>query len=91
VSIQNKNKYIERNLCVTLFIYQESLHDARSTECNMYEVCCPLLHFCLRNGTAFRLLYFAAYEILVVLEGRVDIPSLEKAPHSDRITLIFIS
>ena len=28
-----KNKYIERNLCVTLVIYQESLHDARSTKC----------------------------------------------------------
>jgi hypothetical protein len=37
------------------------------------------------------LLYFAAYELLVVLVGRVDIPSLEKAPHSDGITLIFIS
>jgi hypothetical protein len=31
--IINKNKYIERNLCVTLVIYQESLHDARSTKC----------------------------------------------------------
>ena len=30
--VQNKNKYIERNLCVTLVIYQESLHDARSTK-----------------------------------------------------------
>ena len=29
----NKNKYIERNLCVRLVIYQESLHDARSTKC----------------------------------------------------------
>jgi hypothetical protein len=29
----NKNKYIKRNLCVTLVIYQESLHDARSTKC----------------------------------------------------------
>jgi hypothetical protein len=28
-----KNKYIERNLCVTLVIYQKSLHDARSTKC----------------------------------------------------------
>ena len=27
-----KNKYVERNLCVTLVIYQESLYDARSTK-----------------------------------------------------------
>ena len=27
--LKYKNKYIERNLCVTLVIYQESLHDAR--------------------------------------------------------------
>jgi hypothetical protein len=27
-----KKKYIEKNLCVTLVIYQESLHDARSTK-----------------------------------------------------------
>ena len=31
----NKNKYIERNLCVTLVIYQESLYDARSTKFKM--------------------------------------------------------
>ena len=30
------NKYIERNLCVTLVIYQESLHDARSLKCKKY-------------------------------------------------------
>jgi len=30
--VKNKNKYIESNLCVTLVIYQESLHDARSTK-----------------------------------------------------------
>ena len=30
-----KNKYIERNLCVTLVIYQESLHDAWSTKCKI--------------------------------------------------------
>jgi len=29
----NRNKYIEKNLCITLGIYQESLHDARSTKC----------------------------------------------------------
>jgi hypothetical protein len=51
----------------------------------------PCYNFCLRNWTAFRLLYFAAYELLVVLEGRVDIPSLEEASHSDGITLIFIN
>ena len=28
----NRNKYIERNLCVTLAIYQETLHDAGSTK-----------------------------------------------------------
>jgi hypothetical protein len=33
--VKNKNKYIERNLCVTLVIYQESLHDAGSTK---YEI-----------------------------------------------------
>ena len=27
--LNNKNKYIERNLCVTLVIYQESLHVVR--------------------------------------------------------------
>ena len=32
VETKNKNKYIERNLCVTLVIYQESLRDARSTK-----------------------------------------------------------
>ena len=26
----NSNKHIEKNLCITLVIYQESLHDARS-------------------------------------------------------------
>ena len=30
--LNNKNKYIERNLCVTLVIYQGSLHDAWSTK-----------------------------------------------------------
>jgi hypothetical protein len=30
--VKNKNKYIEKNLCVTLVIYQQSLHDARSTK-----------------------------------------------------------
>ena len=29
----NRNKYIEKNLCSTLVIYQGSLHDARSTKC----------------------------------------------------------
>jgi 1-acyl-sn-glycerol-3-phosphate acyltransferase len=57
----------------------------------MYGVSCLLLHLCLRNGTAFRLLYFEAYELLVVLGGRVDIRSLENAPHSDVIIQIFIS
>ena len=28
-SVKNKNKYIEKNLCVTFIIYRESLHDAR--------------------------------------------------------------
>ena len=31
------NKYIERNLCATLVIYQESLHDARSTKCKILQ------------------------------------------------------
>jgi len=57
----------------------------------MYGLSRPLLLFCLRNGTAFRLLYFAAYKLAEVLGGRVDIPSLEKAAHSDGITLVFIS
>ena len=30
--VKNKNKYLERNLWVTLVIYQESLHDAGSTK-----------------------------------------------------------
>jgi len=29
----NRNKCIEKNLCITLVIYQESLHDARSSKC----------------------------------------------------------
>ena len=29
----NRNEYIEKNLCIMLVIYQESLHDARSTKC----------------------------------------------------------
>jgi hypothetical protein len=33
--VNSRNKYIERNLCVMLVIYQESLHDARSTECKI--------------------------------------------------------
>ena len=37
------NKYIERNLCVTLVIYQESLHDARSTKCKITK---PIVTFC---------------------------------------------
>jgi len=57
----------------------------------LYGLSRPLLRFCLRNGNVFRLLYFAAYELLVVLGGRVDIPSLEKPAHSDGITLIFVS
>jgi hypothetical protein len=35
----DKSKYIERNLCVTLVIYQESLHDARSTKCKIFLLC----------------------------------------------------
>jgi hypothetical protein len=31
----NRNKHIEKNLCFTLVIYQESLRDARSTECKI--------------------------------------------------------
>ena len=31
-----KHEDIERNLCVTV-IYQESLHDARSTKCNILQ------------------------------------------------------
>ena len=31
----NRNKYIEKNLCITLVIYQESLHDALSTKCKI--------------------------------------------------------
>ena len=30
--LKNKIKYIERNLCVMLVIYKESLHDARPTK-----------------------------------------------------------
>jgi hypothetical protein len=33
----NKNKYKERNLCVTLVVYQELLHDPRSTECKILQ------------------------------------------------------
>jgi len=36
-SYKLKNKYIERNLCVTLVIYQESLRDARSTKCKIIQ------------------------------------------------------
>ena len=36
--ISNRNEYIEKNLCITLVIYQESFHDARSTTCK-------ILHF----------------------------------------------
>ena len=35
----NRNKYIEKNLCITLVIYHESLHDALSTKCTF-----PLCH-----------------------------------------------
>jgi hypothetical protein len=35
----NRNKYIEKNLCITLVIYQESLHDARSTKFKRYWRC----------------------------------------------------
>ena len=31
----NRNKHTEKNLCVTLVIYQESLHDTRSTKCKI--------------------------------------------------------
>jgi hypothetical protein len=34
-----KNKYLERNFCVTLVIYQESLYDAWSTKCKNKERC----------------------------------------------------
>jgi len=33
--VKNKNKYIERNFCVTLGIYQESLHDIRLKKCKI--------------------------------------------------------
>jgi len=33
----NRNKYIEKNLCITLVIYQESLRDAWSTKCKIQE------------------------------------------------------
>ena len=35
----SRNKYIEKNLCITLVIYQESLHDARSTKCKNHGCC----------------------------------------------------
>ena len=35
VGRRNRNKYIEKNLCIMLVIYQESLHDARSTKCEI--------------------------------------------------------
>ena len=31
----------EKNLCITLVIYQESLHDARSTKSKIFRVKCP--------------------------------------------------
>jgi hypothetical protein len=35
IEVININKHIENNLCITLVIYQESLHDARSTKCKI--------------------------------------------------------
>jgi hypothetical protein len=35
VKNKNKNKYPVKKLCVTLVIYQESSHDARSTKCKI--------------------------------------------------------
>ena len=32
LALPSKTKFIERNLCVTLVIYQETLRDARSTK-----------------------------------------------------------
>ena len=40
--INKKNKYIERNLCVTLVIYQESLHDAQTTKCKILVTRCSI-------------------------------------------------
>ena len=36
-SYKQKINNIERNLCVTLVIYQESLHDARSKKCKKFK------------------------------------------------------
>jgi hypothetical protein len=33
--VESWNKHIEKNLCITLVVYQESLHDARSTKCKI--------------------------------------------------------
>ena len=46
---KNKNKCIERNLGVTLVVYQEALHDARSTKCKILCAVPPHLHSMLSN------------------------------------------
>ena len=54
----NRNKYIEKNLCITLVIYQESLHVARSTKCK-------------KNHTIICILMWDRYLILITKSLRL--------------------
>ena len=47
----NRNTYIEKNLCITLIIYQDSLYDARSTKCKTH---ITLNNFCPQNLAVVR-------------------------------------
>jgi len=61
--VKNKNKYTERNLCVTLVIYQESLHNAWSTKCKTkflykYRQLSMPMHICIKfSSCAYTCIY----------------------------------
>jgi hypothetical protein len=60
----NRNKYIEKNLCITLVIYQESLHDLRSTKC---KVSCNGL-----NKQIFCICHIVLYFIFLAIWDRIN-------------------
>ena len=66
----NRNKHIEKELCITLVIYQESLHDARSAKCK-------ILHGVI--GVVIQIIFASfvwPYGSYTVFDGTLDVQEL---------------
>jgi len=56
ISIYNRNKHIEENLCITLVIHQDSLYDARSTKCKIMNAIHESKHSMIKNQLIINLI-----------------------------------